>query len=248
MLRRFLVFCFVLFAFYFPRPALGATRSEARVTQLIHEVNVLPPDAPPRRAVLNETVAETNAVKTGGDSRAELTFPDQTITRLGANTLYRYKNAGRRVDLDSGSTLIRLPKNSGGATVLTTGVSAGSTGTTFIFEYARNGSARLIVLEGSARLALVKRPAETRTITAGEMIEVPPGAARIPDPKPVDLARIMRTSPLIVGFRPLPSLDLINNAIRQQQQRGQFNQPNNRNGPSGPQGPQNAPPPGPGPR
>ena len=248
VLRRYLVFYLLLAHFYSPRSALAAARSEARFTQLIHEVSLLPPDAPPRRALLNETVPETNAVKTGGDSRSELTFSDQTITRLGANTLYRYKNAGRRVDLESGSTLLRLPKNSGGATVLTTGVTAGSTGTTFIFEYARNGSARLIVLEGGARLTLVKRPGETRTIAAGEMLEIPPGAARIPEPKPVDLARIMRTSPLIVGFRPLPSVDLINNVIRQQQQRGQFNQPNNRNGPSGPQGPQNAPPPAPGPR
>jgi hypothetical protein len=55
----------------------------------------------------------------------------------------------------------------------------------------------------------------------------------------------MKTSPLIVGFRPLPSQNLINNAIRQQQARGPLNQ-NNRNGPSGPQN--IAPPPPPGPR
>jgi len=74
---------------------------------------------------------------------------------------------------------------------------------------------------------------------------VPAGAVRIPDPKAIDLAAFMKTSPLIVGFRPLPSQNLINNAIRQQQQqRG----PGNPNSPNRPPGPQNAPqPPGPGP-
>ena len=250
MSRALLIFCVVLFPVCFPDCARAAqTNSNAQLTQIIHEVSLLLPDGPPRRATLNEIVPETNAVKTGSDSRAELTFPNLTITRLGANTLYRFKNAGRRVDLDSGSTLIRVPKNSGGASVLTSSITAGSAGTTFIFEYARNGSARLIVLEGSARLTLVKQGNQTRTIGAGEMLEVPPGAVRIPGPKQVDLAQLMRTSPLIVGFRPLPSLDLINNSIRQQQQRGQLNQPNNRNGPPSPQNqPGPAAPPGPGPR
>ena len=216
------------------------------MTQVIRDVNLLPPDAPPRRAVLNEIVRETTAVKTGGGSRAELTFIDLTITRLGANTLYRFKKSGRAVDLESGSILLRVPKDSGGATIITSSVTAGSTGTTFIFETARGGGARLTVLEGSARLTLVKHPDQTRGVTAGQALEVPPGAARIPEPKAVDLDRLMKTSTLIVGFRSLPSQNLINNAIRQQQQqRG----PGNQNNHNGPQGPQNiAPPPPPGPR
>ncbi|MEY2560174.1 MAG: hypothetical protein QOG51_589 [Verrucomicrobiota bacterium] len=221
-------------------------KQDARVTQVIREVNLLPADAAPRRAVLNENVRETTAVKTGGDSRAELTFIDLTITRLGANTLYSFKNAGRRVELRSGSTLLRVPKDSGGATIVTSAVTAGSTGTTFIFENIGAGGARLTVLEGSARLTLVKHPDQTGNVRAGQSLEVPPGASRIPQPAEVDLDRLMKTSPLIVGFRPLPSQNLINNAIRQQQQRGPLNQPN-RNAPPGPQNqPAPQPPPGPG--
>ena len=237
-----------IFAFAIALTALTAAESskkEARVTQVIREVNLLVPDAPARRAVLNENVGETTAVKTGGESRAELTFLDLTITRLGANTLYRFKKSGRQVELESGSTLLRVPKDSGGATILTSSVTAGSTGTTFIFESTRNGGARLTVLEGSARLTLVKHRDQTRGVTAGQALEVPPGATRIPEPKEIDLDRLMKTSPLIVGFRPLPSQNLINGVIRQQQQRGQFNQPN-RSGPPGAQNPAPAPPPGPG--
>ena len=245
MLRQLTV---VVFSFGFAVHCLAAesSRKDARVTQVIRDVNLLAPDAPARRAVVNENVSETTAVKTGGESRAELTFPDLTITRLGANTLYRFKKSGRLVELENGSILLRVPKDSGGANVITSAVSAGSTGTTFIFEAARNGSARLIVLEGSARLTLRKHPDQTRAATAGQALEVPPGATRISEPKVIDLQQLMKTSPLIVGFRPLPSQNLINNAIRQQQQqRGPLNQ----NNPNRPQGPQNAaPPPAPGPR
>ena len=227
------------------------SKKDARVTQVIREVSVLEAATPARRAVLNETLGETSAVKTGGDSRAELTFVDLTITRLGANSLYSFKKAGRQVQLNGGSTLLRVPKDSGGATIISPAVTAGITGTTVIFEYARVAGTRLTVLEGSARMTLVAHRDQTRELRAGQSLQVPPGATRLPDPTEVDLDRLNKTSPLIVGFRPLPSQNLINNAIRQQQQRG----PLNRNTPGAPRGPQGAPnsgpapaPPAPGPR
>lgn len=217
----------------------------ARMTQLIREVSLLPSNAPARRAVLNETVIETSAVKTGGESRAELTFVDQTIARLGANSLYSFKNRGRRVELNSGSTLLRVPKNSGGGTILSPAVTVGITGTTVILERIPGGASRLTVLEGTARLTLVRARDQQRSVAAGESLEVPAGALRLPEPKQIDLAGLMKTSPLIVGFRPLPSQNLINNAIRQQQQQQQH-APANPNSRNSPQNPQAAPPPPPG--
>src|SRR5438067_4244205 len=139
------VFYFLLSTFCFGSHAIAAEspKKDARITQLIREVNLLPVDAPPRRAVLNEHLGESTAVKTGGDSRAELTFIDLTITRLGSNTLYRFRKAGRQVELNSGSTLLRGPKASGGATILTAAVTTGMTGSSLIFESIRSGGARL---------------------------------------------------------------------------------------------------------
>ena len=247
MLRRLIFSSFLILTAAFSRSAFAEpAKNDARVTQLIHEVSLLPADAPPRRAVLNESVHDTTAVKTGGSSRAELTFADETITRLGANTLYAFKNAGRRVELNNGSTLLRVPKDSRGATILSSAVTVGITGTTVIFENIRNGAARLTVLEGTARLTLVRARDQQRNVAAGQSLEVPVGAVRLPDPKQIDLAALMKTSPLVVGFRPLPSQNLINNAIRQQQQQ---NGPQSQNQRPAPQGPQNnAPPPAPGPR
>lgn len=245
MLRRLIITACSFATALTAATAAESSGKDARMTQVIREVNLLPPNAPIRRAILNENVRDTTAVRTGGESRAELTFVDLTITRLGANTLYRFKKSGRLVELEGGSTLLRVPKSSGGATVITSAVTAGSTGTTFIFESTQNAGVRLIVLEGSAVLTLVKHPGQSRGAIAGQALEVPPGATRIPEPKEVDLDRLMKTSPLIVGFRPLPSQNLINNAIRQQQARGSLNQ-NNRNSPASPQN--IAPPPPPGPR
>src|SRR5207245_2260196 len=68
--------------------AANPSKKEARVTEVIREVKLLPPDLPPRPVLLDEHVREGIGVRTGGESRAELTFLDLTITRLGANTLY----------------------------------------------------------------------------------------------------------------------------------------------------------------
>src|SRR5437764_690137 len=61
--------------------------SQARVTQVIQDVKVLPSGAAARPAAVNETVQKGSAVQTGLKSRSELTFQDQTITRLGEKTI-----------------------------------------------------------------------------------------------------------------------------------------------------------------
>jgi FecR protein len=164
-------------------PAAGTSKRDARVTRLIREVSLLPTDAPLRRAVLNDTVPETTAVKTGNDSRAELTFADLTITRLGANSLYSFKNAGRRVELNTGSTLLRIPKDSRGATILSPAVTVGITGTTVIFEHIRGGPSRLIVLEGTARLTLVRARDQQRGVAAGGIPRSPARCSSAPRSK-----------------------------------------------------------------
>ena len=84
-------------------PAVGAaaesSKKEARVTQVIRDVNLLPSESSPRPAVINERVSEDTAVRTGDASRSELTFADLTLTRLGANTIFSFDHAGRNARL-----------------------------------------------------------------------------------------------------------------------------------------------------
>jgi hypothetical protein len=196
--------------------AAEAPKDEARVTQIIRDVNLLPTGATPRPAIVNDQVRQDTGVRTGEESRTELTFVDLTITRLGANTIFSFNKAGRNGQLDSGSILLRVPKNSGGAEFRTHTVTVGITGTTVIFESTRLGNSKLIVLEGRARLTLVKHPGESAKVRAGQVLDVKAGALKLSVPVNVDLDQIMKTHPLITDFPPLPSENLIRNVIKNQ--------------------------------
>src|SRR5205823_3575068 len=125
--------------------AANPPKKEARVTQIIRDVQLLPIGSNPRPAMKDDQVNENTGVRTGDESRSELTFEDLTITRLGANTVFSFNKAGRSGELGSGSILLRVPKNSGGAEFKTHAVTVGITGTTVILESTRLGNANLIV-------------------------------------------------------------------------------------------------------
>jgi hypothetical protein len=90
---------------------------EAKVTQVIQDVQVLPSNASPRPAAVNDDVRHGTAVQTGVQSRSELTFKDQTITRLGEKTIFSVGEGPRAIDLGSGQFLLYAPKKAGGAKV-----------------------------------------------------------------------------------------------------------------------------------
>ena len=182
---------------------------EARVTKIVRDVRLLPENAAVEKAALNDKVKAGTGVRTGNQSRSELTFVDLTIERLGSNTLFSFGNAGRKVELESGAMLLRVPKNSGGAELTTPAVTVGITGTTVILEATRSGRNKLTVLEGGAQVSLIKFPRESVHVRAGQMEDVPPGATKLPPPQNVDLNDIMNNNPLVKDFGPLPRRDLI---------------------------------------
>jgi hypothetical protein len=209
---RILIGLVISVAFLLPDPSSG---KEARVTQIIREVKLLPADKAAREAAINDKVAEDTGVRTGGDSRSELTFPDLTITRLGANTVFSFTKSGRTATVETGSILLRVPKDSGGGSIRSSAVTVAVTGTTVIFEGSRGGRSKLITLEGSSAVSLKRNPKEFRRVLAGQMIDVPAGATTLPMPVNVDLNDIMRNHPLITDFKPLPSQPLIMAAAQQ---------------------------------
>jgi FecR protein len=101
---------------------------EAKVTQVIQDVRVLPSNASARPAAVNDDVRHGTAVQTGVQSRSELTFKDQTITRLGEKTIFSVGEGPRTIDLGSGQFLLCVPKKAGGAKVKAGAVTAAITG------------------------------------------------------------------------------------------------------------------------
>ena len=112
----------------FPNEVSADDLKQAKVTQVIQDVQVLPSNAAARPAAVNDSVRQGTAVQTGVQSRSELTFKDQTITRLGEKTIFSVGEGARTIDLGSGQFLLSVPKKAGGAKVKIGAVTAAITG------------------------------------------------------------------------------------------------------------------------
>jgi len=198
----------------------AAQGKEGRITQIVQDVKVLAPHVAARPAHLNDNVTDGSAVHTGADSRAELSFADLTITRVGANSIFSFDQDGRNVNLESGAILLRVPKDSGGARIRSSALTVGITGTTVMFESHPRNYSKLIVLEGSSEAWLTKHPGKKITVHAGQMLIVKPGATHLPDPVDIDESLVLRTASLITEFPPLPSLDLMRGVAADQKRSG----------------------------
>ena len=193
----------------------AAQLKEAQVTQVVKDVKLLPTGAAARPATVNDEVRDGIAVRTGVDSRSELKFTDQTLARLGANTLFSFSEGTRNLNLQDGAMLLRVPKGAGGAKINSSAVTAAITGTTVMLETHastkknKNSYYKFIVLEGTARLYLPGRLGESTLVKAGQMIIMRQDSKMIPEPVDVDIQKITQSSLLITGFGPLGSETLI---------------------------------------
>jgi hypothetical protein len=201
------------------RSANAAQGEAARVTQVVRDVKLLASQAAPRPAVVSDNVAGGTAVHTGGSSRAELTFDNQTITRLGPDTVFSMNSGTRMLDLSSGSILLSLPKNIGGAQLRTAAVTAAITGTTIVLEYTSDVYFKLLVLEGTARLFKTGNPDIFVLLHPGEMVTGKPNAP-FGSPVTFNIHEFLLSSVLIRGFPLLPSASLIVAEMRKQEEHG----------------------------
>src|SRR5437588_6781869 len=139
----------------------AAQLKEARLTQVVKDVKLLRTQTAPRPAVVSDEVRDGTAVRTGVDSRAELTFTDFTLARLGANTIFSFTEGTRNLDLKDGAMLLRVPKDAGGVKINTAAVTAAITGTTVMLEYHPHSYIKFIILEGTGRIFLPNRLGES---------------------------------------------------------------------------------------
>ena len=183
---------------WLPNDVSAEDLTEAKVTQAVQDVKVVPSGAAARPVVVNETVRQGNAVQTGTQSRSELTFRDQTITRLGEKTIYNI-GGGRTIELGSGQFLLYVPKNKGGAKVKMGPVTAAITGTTVLGNVLPSGLVEFTVLEGTACIHL-DGVGQAVQVMGGQMLVYDPVYRRLEDPVYVDLQQQL-TSPLVRDFR-----------------------------------------------
>lgn len=179
------------------RPVHAASLKEAQFTRVINDVRVMPVERAPFPASVGHRITGKTGVSTGIQSRAELQFPDRTITRIGSNSVFKLDQAARTVNLEKGVILLQVPKQLGGAKVRTAAVTAAVTGTSMIVEFLPDSFIKIIVLEGVVDVYFNNNPSVFVTLNAGDMLIMNPNATEFPLPVQVDLQLLKETSKLL---------------------------------------------------
>lgn len=183
---------------------LAAAKKDARVTQVIQNVHLLTGKSAAKLASVNDLVAEGQAVRTGGESRAELTFTDRSITRLGANTVFTYGDGAKVLDLTSGAALIVVPKETGTITVNTAATTAAVSGFVALVESHVTAASKWMIIAGHA---CVKRKGHREpcvNLGPGDMLIIQPGTHGNGTVEKFDISKAIGSALLITDFGKLP--------------------------------------------
>lgn len=187
----------------------AAAFNQAQVTQIQNDVRTIIPPSTQRPSKLKETITGNQSLRTGAKSRAELIFPDFSLTRLGANTIFSFQPGTRELELQEGTILFHVPKGSGGAKIRTAAINAVIAGTTGFFEYSpRTNIIKFGILEGTATLFIKGRPGHWIRVGPGEMVIVKATVRDFNTTEVVhfDIQKFVATSKLITEMGGLPEL------------------------------------------
>lgn len=188
--------------------------TQSTFTEIINDVGTVSVAGNTTPASVSEVVQAPERVRTGPQSRAELVAPDQTITRVGADTIFSFADNGRTLNLEQGNVLFHPPKGLGGGTIQSGGAAAAVLGTTIIVSATPSGGFKVILLEGSGTVTLPN--GTSATLNAGQLVFVLPGGTLSPV-LTINLGRLVGGSLLVNGFPDkLSSLPLIEAAILKQ--------------------------------
>ena len=206
---------FLLGAFALPANIFAIDLKQSKFTQVVNNVEVISAtDKSLHHAAVNDMFNMPDILRTGPGSRAELVAADDTITRVGANTIFSFDPANRTIDLQQGSILFHSPHGKGGGTIRTGSATASVLGTTIIVTCTPNGGFKLLDLEGQAEIKFLN--GLSQTLEPGQMTFILPSGGT----SPVIIFRLdseTKGSSLVSGFvNPLPSQGLINAEVTQQ--------------------------------
>lgn len=205
-----------LAALQLPNNLRGGQIKEGQLTAVVHEVNTTTEaDSSPRPASVNDTVRAGTSVGTGVAAWAALAFSDQSVVRLGPNTVLTCKDGARHLELADGAILLDVSKRVKGAKVRASPVAAAVAGTTVVFEY-HPGVYKFLVLRGTGRLYRPRHPGDSVVVRAGQMVIGNPDTI-LSSPVDFDIGRFLKTSRFIIDFPPLQSEPLMAAEMQKQQ-------------------------------
>ncbi|HEX4638575.1 MAG TPA: FecR domain-containing protein [Chthoniobacterales bacterium] len=210
------VIALVAIIFAIGRFLFAAEQKQARVTEVVHDVHLLAGQSAARPAAVNDTVHSGTAVRTGIDSRAELTFTDLTLARLGANTVFTFGAGTRTYDLGSGAILMSAPAQAGTVKISTAVATCAVSGFTAILERHSNAWNKFILLHGDGYVQIKGLPVDPCRLHSGQMVVFPPNPTHCPPVLDIDISKVLNGK-LVKGFKgELPEYNLILTDIENQ--------------------------------
>ena len=102
--------------------ALPASAETAQVSEVVQDVSISG-----SQASVGDSLSESKSLRTGTKSRAELTFEDSTLLRVGSNSVFSFlgnKGKAREFELTQGTAFVATPTTHGGVNVRCGGVTA----------------------------------------------------------------------------------------------------------------------------
>ena len=198
----------------------AAALQDGRLSQVVHDVRLTEADNAPLSAGKNIPVRD-GSIRTGPDSRAEISFHDHTVIRLGDKTVLGVETKSRTFDLTAGAVLTQVPGGVGSTTLKVRAITATATGNTLVVECLPQAYTKFIVLDGTSRLCLRSKGLNRDCILlrAGQMLIAGPNATNLPETVDVDLSRLNETCQFITQFPKLPDQDQLTRAAAAQHKR-----------------------------
>ncbi len=188
----------------------------SKITQVVNDVQIISAsDQAEKHASVNDMFNMPDILKTGPSSRAELVAADETVTRVGANTIFSFDPANRTIDLKQGSLLFHSPHGKGGGTIHTGSATASVLGTTLIVTTTPSGGMKVLDLEGQVEVNFLN--GLHQNLVAGQMTFVLPGGNQLAPIIIYRLDGVTKASMLVKGFnQQLASMPLIQAQIDKQ--------------------------------
>ncbi len=189
---------------------------QSKITEVVNDVQIISAaNQTELKAVINETFTIPDILRTGPASRAELVAQDETVTRVGANTIFSFDPASRTIDLKQGSLLFHSPHGKGGGSIHTGSATASVLGSTLIVAATPNGGFKVIALEDQADIKLPN--GLHQRLNPGQMTYILPGGTHLAPIILFRLDELILHSLLVKGFiHPLPSMPLMLDEINKQ--------------------------------
>lgn len=197
-----------------PLLAEAGSLNQAKVTSVSGRASLLKAGAALQPLLPNAYLSNGLGVSTSANSRAELTFNDQAVVRLSANTAFNFK-ADSSLELTRGAALVEIPRGVK-AKIEAGEVTAEVSGATAVLEYVAPAF-KFLVLQGTSRLYRPEHLGDSIVVSSGQMTFGDAKAA-LPDPVNFEIERFVKTCPLIQSYSPLGSEKLMAADIAKQQQ------------------------------